>query len=66
MVMHPVCGATKALIRLDANHMGQQVGSPLVWSKLSHIRHTHIKEFRKSGAKAKAPHSVCVCSSFMI
>lgn len=26
MVMHPVCGATKALIRRNANHMGRQVG----------------------------------------
>lgn len=26
MVIHPVCGATKALIRRNANHMGWQVG----------------------------------------
>lgn len=26
MVMHSVCGATKALIRQNANHMGWQVG----------------------------------------
>lgn len=36
MVIHPVCGATKALIRLNANHMGQQVGSRLVWSEHTH------------------------------
>lgn len=48
MVVHPVCGATKALIRLNANHMGQQVGSPLVWSKLTHIRYMHtLKDLGK-------------------
>lgn len=26
MVIHPFCGATKALIRQNANHMGRQVG----------------------------------------
>lgn len=39
MVIHPVCGATKALIRLNANHMGQQVGSLLVWSKHTHAQY---------------------------
>lgn len=43
MVIHPACGATKALIRQNANHMGQQVGFLHVWSK-----HTHAHTDRLS------------------
>lgn len=55
MVIHPVCGATKALIRLNANHMGQQVGSQLVWSKPTH---TQIQMVRKNTVKGQSPESV--------
>lgn len=54
MVIHPVCGATKALIRLNANHMGQQVGSPLVWSKHTQARIVQIQRVRKSTVNGKA------------
>lgn len=48
MVIHPVCGTTKALIRQNANHMGQQVGSPTRVVQA----HTQFQRVRKSTIKA--------------
>lgn len=52
MVIYPVCGATKALIRLNANHMGQQVELPHSCGPNTYSRthiHTHIHTQRREG-----------------
>lgn len=49
MVIHPVCGTTRALSRLNANHMGQQVGSLHVWSEHTHAQIQRVR--KRNGTK---------------
>lgn len=64
MVIYPVCGATKALIRLNANHMGQQVELPSRVVQTHTHAHTHIQctfgGVRKSTGK-RAKHQILCC-----